>query len=146
MKSPKERAWDRAYHRQMRRENPEKIRAQGRRAQRVYMERRRTAWIEANGPCRYCGSSEDLEVDHVDPATKVSSKFWHWSAERRSMELAKCQVLCRVCHAKKTAQEWRTLRTNPIPHGTDSGYSLHRYRGELPACAACVAAHSIATR
>lgn len=78
----------------------------------------RTAWLRANGPCRRCGSWEDLHVDHVDPGLKVSHKVWSWSPERRAVELRKCQVLCVDCHKEKTRSEaWR-----PLAHGTRGGY------------------------
>lgn len=70
--------------------------------QRGWVKSRRQKWIDANGPCKACGSSENLEVDHVDPIRKVSHRIWSWTAERREKELRKCQVLCRPCHRKKT--------------------------------------------
>jgi hypothetical protein len=45
-----------------------------------------------------------LELDHVDPALKVSHRVWSWARERREAELAKCQVLCHDCHVAKTAE------------------------------------------
>lgn len=74
-------------------------RAYGRRWARA----RRERWIRENGPCARCGSSERLEVDHIDPATKVSHRVWSWSRKRREAELAKCQVLCHECHTAKSA-------------------------------------------
>jgi 5-methylcytosine-specific restriction endonuclease McrA len=71
--------------------------------QNTWAKGRRLAWVKANGPCKVCGSSKNLEVDHVDPAAKASHRVWTWSAERRAKELRKCQVLCRACHRRKTA-------------------------------------------
>jgi len=81
--------------------------ASGRRAQRRagvsrWRHIRRGRWLWKNGPCQRCGSWTDLEVDHIDPATKVSHAVWSWSKPRRMRELEKCQVLCRVCHQKKS--------------------------------------------
>ncbi len=73
--------------------------------QRRWTQRRRLDWLAANGPCVECGSWFDLQVDHIDPATKLNHNVWSWTKERREVELAKCQVLCRPCHAKKTAKE-----------------------------------------
>ena len=78
-----------------------------RRFQRRWMHRRRQEWIEQNGPCARCGSTEDLEVDHRDPGQKVDHRVWSWSWPRREKELRKCQVLCRTCHLAKTAAEMR---------------------------------------
>lgn len=102
--------------------------------QRRWVAARRRAWIKANGPCRHCGSSRKLEVDHVDPSTKKynPTKLWSLSDQRREAELAKCQVLCHACHAVKTAAE----KARPITHATTTGYR----RGCR--CGACRAAAS----
>src|SRR2546429_2497809 len=70
--------------------------------QREWIAQRRLEWLAANGPCVKCGSWNDLEVDHVDPAKKVSHRVWSWAEPRRLAELAKCQVLCHDCHGEKT--------------------------------------------
>lgn len=64
--------------------------------------RRRDAWMLSNGPCRRCGGSDRLQLDHINPRAKVSHDIWLWGKERREAELTKCQVLCTPCHAKKT--------------------------------------------
>jgi 5-methylcytosine-specific restriction endonuclease McrA len=75
--------------------------------QREFLQRRRRAWIAEHGPCKRCGSREDLQVDHVDPSTKAApiSSVWSWAEPRRLAELAKCQVLCGTCHLAKTLDE-----------------------------------------
>ena len=73
--------------------------------QRLWMARRRSEWMEANGPCVDCGSSEALEVDHSDQTTKVEHKVWSWSKVRREAELAKCVVRCYDCHMAKSVTE-----------------------------------------
>jgi len=64
------------------------------------------------GKCVRCGSTDDLQVDHIEPSTKDlslrakhSATFWSWSWERVLAELAKCQLLCRPCHQAKSAGE-----------------------------------------
>ena len=69
---------------------------------RSVVKKRRADWLKANGPCVQCGSLNDLEVDHIDPATKIHHGVWSWREDRRIAELAKCQVLCSKCHLKKT--------------------------------------------
>ena len=54
------------------------------------------------GKCIQCGATEDLEFDHIDPATKVTHRIWSWSWARINGELAKCQLLCVPCHFEKT--------------------------------------------
>lgn len=77
--------------------------------QRRWMQKRRDEWIKANGPCQLCGSSKDLEVDHIDRKTKLytPTKLWGMSRTnpKRVAELAKCQVLCTICHNTKTVAE-----------------------------------------
>lgn len=107
----------------------ESRRAYLRRYQAIWIARRRNAWIVENGPCAKCGSSDDLEVDHRDPAEKSMdpASIWSRSEEARIAELAKCQVLCRECHQKKTIAE----NYRPRVHGTVAMYKRGRCRCEL---------------
>jgi len=96
-----------------------------------WLKQRRLAWIQSHGPCAVCGSSFRLQVDHIDPAKKVSHRIWSWSAVRREGELAKCQVLCLKHHREKTA----AARAAKYKHGTDSMYNHGCH------CAYCTEAH-----
>jgi hypothetical protein len=95
-----------------------------------WVRRRREAWLAANGPCRRCGSSERLEVDHVDPTAKTSHRIWSWSAERREAELRKCQVLCRACHKEKTRAHNSRLggavKSRPVKLAPETVLEIHR--------------------
>jgi hypothetical protein len=82
---------------------------------RQWTARRRTAWFAEHGPCVDCGSWNDLQLDHVDAATKVSHRVWSWSEARRLPELAKCVARCRPCHLKKT------VANHENPHGESTG-------------------------
>lgn len=100
--------------------------------QREWIKQRRVAWLRANGPCARCGSTQDLEVDHVDPTTKdpllrKGTSLWSWSEERRAVELAKCQVLCGSCHQTKTRLE----NTRPVVHGRVTTYDKRGCRCDL---------------
>lgn len=66
---------------------------------------RKRVWFSLNGPCKRCGSWENLELDHINRNEKESHCVWSWSEDRRSKELEKCQVLCHNCHAKKTHED-----------------------------------------
>lgn len=101
--------------------------------QQAWMQRRRDAWLRENGPCAFCGSWEDLQVDHIDAEQKVTHRLWSLNAERRAAELAKCRVVCGPCHRERHAKE----RRRAIVHGTRSGYA---YRGCR--CAECRAAQA----
>lgn len=70
---------------------------------REWTAKRRAAWFR-DKQCVRCGSVEKLELDHVDPALKVSHSIWSWSEVKRDAEILKCQVLCKACHLSKTAE------------------------------------------
>jgi hypothetical protein len=76
---------------------------------RTWQAARRAEWVTANGPCAACGSNEQLEVDHIDPAKKEIAAGRLWTMARtnpkRVAELAKCQVLCHSCHVAKTKRQ-----------------------------------------
>jgi len=99
--------------------------------QRAWKAARRAAWL-AGKVCAHCGATENLEIDHIDPAAKVSHKIWSWAPERREAELAKCQVLCKRCHRLKTSAA-RPL----VMHGTNTCYTNRRCRCDL-----CKRAHA----
>lgn len=101
------------------------------RYQRERRSRLRSQWIKENGPCKECGSTEDLEMDHIDPSHKVHHCIWSWSPERRAAETAKCQVLCKKCHLKKTIAACVRSR-----HGSKKRYVKYKCRCEL-----CVTAY-----
>lgn len=62
-------------------------------------------WLEENGPCVTCGSWENLQIDHIDPKTKLErpARLKYRSPRFREAELAKCQALCERCHIEKSA-------------------------------------------
>lgn len=98
-----------AHVREMERKKAARLRAKNpAKFRKINMERwyaARNAWLAEHGPCVKCGSTERLELDHKDPATKIDHKVWTWSPTRRDVELAKCQVLCFICHRLKTNEE-----------------------------------------
>ena len=77
--------------------------------QRNWIRERREAWLREHGPCVFCGSGVQLELDHKDSSTKQieSASIWSMSPgnPRRVQELEKCQVLCHVCHTIKASKE-----------------------------------------
>lgn len=103
-----------------------------RKFQREWIAERRKEWFEKNGPCAKCGSWNDLELDHIDPALKISHSIWSWSENRRNAELAKCQALCHDCHLAKTAKQ------RMPEHGTRGRYRWHKCR-----CDECKKANSV---
>jgi hypothetical protein len=102
---------------------------------REWMRKRRREFFEGKA-CVQCGAAERLELDHIDPSQKTSHKVWSWRKERREAELAKCQVLCVLCHKKKTFPGYSGLK-----HGTAHGYTHY---GCL--CKLCLVAHNAACK
>lgn len=74
---------------------------------RRYHERRTLAIVTLGGRCTSCGSVDNLELDHIDRATKSFDlgHMWSVSKARYAAELSKCQVLCRDCHKTKSIAE-----------------------------------------
>lgn len=59
------------------------------------------------GKCRACGTTENLQFDHIDPRQKLYaiSKMLMWAKARWLKELEKCQLLCRKHHDDKTRSD-----------------------------------------
>ena len=100
--------------------------------QRQWAARRRAAFFDDKS-CAWCGSTERLELDHIDPELKVSHRIWSWSEARRAEEVAKCQVLCHDCHLDKTRIDFDLGQK----HGTETSYKHYKCR-----CDNCRAAHA----
>ena len=122
------------YAKDYRRKNREKLRERGRRYEANYRKanrekiriRTRKRWraIQSEifeilgGRCVECGTSENLQIDHIDPKTKnprmkgptrkvatmACLSEGHWKAE-----VSKCQLLCGVCRGEKSAEALRVL-------------------------------------
>lgn len=95
---------------------------------------RRAQLVEMlGGCCVRCGATEDLEFDHIDPATKrfavgsSMSRAWADLVE----EALKCQLLCRPCHREKA------IGDRPEP-----AHSYYRYWYYGCRCAVCRAANA----
>lgn len=78
-----------------------------------YHKRRTEALERLGGRCAECGSTDDLEFDHIDRTLKSGyiSKMFSQSEKRYKDELEKCQLLCSGCHQRKTISE------NTVGHG-----------------------------
>ena len=75
---------------------------------RRYYYKRRQKLIDILGDrCEWCGTSDNLQFDHVDPDLKEFDISENLTASngRVRRELAKCQLLCRDCHMEKTRCE-----------------------------------------
>lgn len=100
----------------------------------------RAEWIASQGgKCVKCGSTEKLEIDHIDPTTKEYkiATIWSRRKEIREYELAKCQILCYDCHKEKTIG----YSIKDMKCGTVSMYQSRKCR-----CADCRAANAERSR
>lgn len=88
--------------------------------QRQWVAKRRAEFF-ADKSCVLCGSTDRLELDHIDPSAKVSHRIWSWSEARRSAEIEKCQILCYYHHQEKTSKD----KASRVVHGS---YVMYTYR------------------
>ena len=81
----KERAWDRKYRLKR------------------YHAKMREAKRAKGGKCKRCGSTRNLQFDHVNPKSKkfALAKDWSYSKKRVDGEKSKTQLLCETCNKKK---------------------------------------------
>lgn len=89
--------------------------------------------------CAQCGSTDNLEFDHIDPTIKsfVITEEWGCSEKVFNEELDKCQLLCKEHHILKSIKEAGKLpaKNTNNRHGT---LSMYRYCK----CELCVAEHT----
>ncbi len=95
---------------------------------RVYMLRRyNERMLEARtllgGKCIKCGEVNDLELDHINPKTKLFTIGQMWSVRKElfDIEVKKCQLLCKRCHEEKTLLD-KGQKSGKNTHGTLSSY------------------------
>jgi 5-methylcytosine-specific restriction endonuclease McrA len=70
-------------------------------------QRRAEALEKLGGKCVRCGTSSNLEFDHILPETKKMTSARASSMNEKFFweEVAKCQLLCKRHHIEKTAKE-----------------------------------------
>lgn len=91
------------------------------------------------GKCVVCGSTEDLEIDHIRRRYKkqeVTSMFLMCTDAQILKELKKCQLLCHTHHMEKTIRE----RGQQLVKGKDVHGSISSYR--YCRCPLCTKVHS----
>lgn len=113
---------------------------QQREYQKAWIAKRRSDFF-MDKACVKCGSTLQLELDHIDETTKVEHRIWSWAEERRLAELSKCQVLCKVCHHEKTMAAMPKTHGELYKHGTETMYRNHGCR-----CKECRAYNAAKTR
>jgi hypothetical protein len=89
-----------------------------------YRRRKASAIAQLGGKCKRCGSTDDLQFDHIDRANKsfTLGRVLAGIAESKLQEeLKKCQLLCLPCHQDKTIQELGQRKAKG-EHGRPSTY------------------------
>lgn len=112
--------------------DPEELRAYHRERYRLT---RQKMYDYLGGKCVRCGSTENLEFDHIDRSTKSFNIKGQLSLKNPKVkdELDKCQLLCRSCHERKTIEE-----STGFTHGTTTGWQ--KAKCECVECSAAKAA------
>lgn len=91
--------------------------------------------------CSVCGFKAEhhcqLDLDHIDPTTKHPSLKGHsyepaWSKSKIKVELAKCVVLCKNCHAEKTILGLEHMRHNEWTGGINVADTLQAQNKATP--------------
>lgn len=111
------RACQSAWYRDHRSDHIANVSANNRR----YIERNRAFVLEHlwSHPCVDCGESDPvvLEFDHVDgKVIEISRLARHASLDRLAEEIARCEVRCANCHARRTAEQfgWRKAKRRKV--------------------------------
>ena len=95
--------------------------------------RDKVATYKLSKGCEVCGfqaqHSCQLDLDHIDPATKTykgSHKSYDagWSWERVEKEIAKCTVLCKNCHSLRTYEEGHWINEHTTVRMRQSGLDI----------------------
>lgn len=111
--------------------------------QREWVAERRKRFF-ADKSCVECGSTDRLELDHIDRTTKISNRIWSWREDRRLAEISKCQILCHDCHKEKSSLESQQQLSYAYRLVCDAGHPLDlvglyqkRHDGVGGACRYC---------
>lgn len=72
-----------------------------------YRRKRRDKAIELlGGKCVICGTTDNLEINHIDPQAKsFSLGKWDGKAADYWAEVAKCNLLCHEHHKEETLRQ-----------------------------------------
>lgn len=68
-----------------------------------YFRRKNAAINRLGGKCVVCETTQNLELDHINPEEKefTLAQASSFSESRWEAELSKCQLLCSACHKQK---------------------------------------------
>lgn len=89
-----------------------------------YADQRNAMYSYLGGVCVVCGSTQQLEIDHIDWRKKSFPVGRLWPVKKLAEvynELDKCQLLCRPHHLEKSSRDQREIAAEtraPFKHGT----------------------------
>lgn len=89
-----------------------------------YAQQRSDMYAYLGGVCVVCGSTEQLEIDHVNWREKSFPVGQLWPVKKLPevyRELDKCQLLCKDHHLEKSSVDQREIAAemrSPFKHGT----------------------------
>lgn len=95
--------------------------------------RRRAEAIELlGGRCVICGTTENLEIDHIDWREKGFNlnRLWSVAIHRFLEELSKCQLLCDSHHKEKTSVD--IFEQRGLTHG--KWWAAFHYKCQCDEC------------
>lgn len=98
----------RERNRQFGAEHPERVKAY---IQRKRLSRKAECLAYLGGACVRCGTTKNLEFDHIEPSTKefeITTRIT-LSWDKLLPELDKTQLLCVSCHKAKTADDRKNV-------------------------------------
>ena len=84
------------------------------------LKRKNRAWAlnELGGECVDCGTTENLEFDHINPAQKEKKIGDYMSSVNKlTEEIKKCELRCKKCHRQRSNKQlnlaWHLLSILP---------------------------------
>lgn len=93
-----------------------------------YKDRRKVLLGLLGDKCVKCGSTVDLQFDHIDPTTKTMDigRRMTYSIYTVGKEVQLCQLLCKQCHEIKSVIDGghKLMRGSNI-HGTHTSYQYY---------------------
>ena len=80
-----------------------------------YRRRKKYCHEKLGGKCVVCGTTENLQIDHIDPFDKSIdiSKLINRKNKFLDVELKKCQLLCKHHHIQKNKVDGSTFKNQP---------------------------------
>lgn len=102
-----------------------------------YHSKRNDIISQLGGKCVRCGSTKNLDLDHINRKKKTMrmSDVHSTNDKKVKKELKNIQILCKDCHKNKTKDSW-DYGVNKPSHGTYWMYRKYKCR-----CDKCVKAY-----